>query len=298
MFKTLAHLFLPRPSNNYKAKTLHVSSLSILMVLVMVGQLLISAFSLAVPGVLGINSSITADEIINLTNQKRQEAGLSPLTVNQSLVNAASQKGADMIAKNYWAHNAPNGTSPWSFFKNVGYRYLYAGENLARDFGDSASVVNAWMNSPTHRDNLLSGRYREIGIAVIHDTFQGQPTTLVVQMFGTQVASILPVKKSEVVQPKEAVLAEVNTEVNPVAEPVIEAPVAKETLPVSWFSSFHLTKAVSISLTAILLAAIVVDSLIITRKKIVRLSGKGFAHVIFLSVLLIILLGLQPGLVL
>ena len=66
-----------------------------------------------------------------------------------------------MIAKNYWAHNAPDGASPWSFFKNVGYRYLYAGENLARDFGDSASVVNAWMNSPTHRDNLLSGRYRK-----------------------------------------------------------------------------------------------------------------------------------------
>ena len=303
MLKTLAHLFLPRPSNNFKAKTLHVSSLSILMVLVMVSQLLISFFSLAVPGVLGISSSITSDELVNLTNQKRREAGLASLSVNQSLVNAASQKGADMIAKNYWAHNAPDGASPWSFFKNTGYRYLYAGENLARDFGDSVSVVNAWMNSPTHRDNLLSGRYREIGIAVIHDTFQGQPTTLVIQMFGTQVASILPVKISEVAQPAEAVLAEVNTEVDPVAEPVIEEtiieePVLKETLPISWFSSFHLTKAVSISLTLILLTAIIVDSLIITRKKIVRLSGKGLAHVIFLSVLLIILLGLQPGLVL
>lgn len=289
MFKTLAHLFLPRPSNNFKAKTLHVSSLSILMVLVMVSQLLISFFSMAVPGVLGINSSITADELINLTNQKRQEAGLSTLTFNQSLANAASQKGADMIAKNYWAHTSPDGVSPWNFFKNVGYRYLYAGENLARDFTDSASVVNAWMNSPTHRDNLLSGRYREIGIAVIHDTFQGQPTTLVVQLFGTQVASILPIKVGDITPAAEAVLAEVNT---------AEEAVIKETLPVSWFSSFHLTKAVSVSLTFILLAAIIVDSLIITRKKIIRLSGKGMAHIIFLSVLLIILLGLQPGLVL
>ena len=291
LLQTLFHLFTPQSSNNYKAKTLHVSSLSVFMVIIMLSQILLSFFARAIPGVLGINSSISSEELINLTNQKRQENGLPALTLNQSLVEAASQKAADMIAKNYWAHTSPDGTSPWSFFENVGYRYLYAGENLARDFMDSPSVVNAWMNSPTHRDNLLSSRYRELGIAVIHDTFQGQETTLVVEMFGTQVANIVPVvKQGQISQSAEAVLAEIN-EVNVMPEKPSFAPLA-------FISTFQLTKAVSIGLTLVLLSAIIVDSIIITKKKIVRLSGKGLAHLVLLGVLLVLLLVIQPGLIL
>ncbi|MFH0943502.1 MAG: CAP domain-containing protein [Candidatus Beckwithbacteria bacterium] len=279
MTNILANLFTPQVSNNYKAKTLHLSSLSIFMLIIMISQILFTFFGRKLPGVLGMISTITAEELVNLTNQQRQEANLPALELNSTLSQAAQQKAADMIAKNYWAHTGPDGTTPWVFFKNAGYRYLYAGENLARDFYDSGSVVKAWMNSPTHKDNIMSSRYREIGIAVVQDTFQGQETVLVVQLFGTQtVAVVAPVKIGEISQAAEAVLAEVKT--NPV------------------INSFQLTKAMSISLTIILLAVIVIDSIVITRKKIVRLSGKGLAHLIFLGVLLIILLGIQPGLVL
>ena len=279
MLKTLTHLFTPQASNNYKAKTLHISSLSIFMIIIMLSQIILTFFSNAIPGVLGISSSITSQEIVNLTNQVRQQNGLSDLTLNQSLIEAASLKAGDMVAKNYWAHTSPNGITPWSFFQNVGYKYLYAGENLARDFTNSSSVIDAWMNSPTHRDNILSSRYQEIGIAVIHDTFQGQPTTLVVQMFGTKVLNPPPVTKElgKVSESAEAVLAEID---------------------VGSISPFQLTKAVSISLTLILLAVIIIDSIIITRKKIVRLSGKGLAHLVFLGILLILLLSVQPGLIL
>ncbi len=283
----LFHLFLPHSSNNYKAKTLHVSSLSALMLLVMVSQILITIFSRAVPGVLGIATSITVQELIDLTNSKRQEQGLPALAVNQTLVQVAQQKAADMIAKNYWAHTSPDGLTPWTFFKSANYKYLYAGENLARDFSDSTSVVNAWMNSSTHRENIVSNRYREIGIAVIHDTFQGQPTTLVVQMFGTQVSSAPVVAQKQVTktvgqitEAAEAVLAE------------IQAP------PLPVIDSFSLTKAVSVSLTLILLTVMVIDAVVITRKRIVRLSGKAWAHLVFLGILLLVIIGIQPGLIL
>jgi len=278
MTNILAHLFTPQASNNYKAKTLHLSSLSVFMLIIMVSQLLFTFLGQKLPGVLGITSTVTAEELVSLTNQEREANGLNLLTINPVLNQAAQVKAADMIAHNYWAHTSPAGLTPWTFFKNVNYRYLYAGENLARDFFDSNAVLTAWMNSPTHKDNILSSRYRETGIAVVQDMFQGQETTLVVQLFGTQVGNLLPGPTGEISQAAEAVLAEMKF------TPLI--------------SPFHLTKSISISLTIILLSVVIIDSLIITKKKIVRLSGKGLAHLIFLGILLVLLLGIQPGLVL
>ncbi|MEA3355220.1 MAG: CAP domain-containing protein [Patescibacteria group bacterium] len=277
MIKTLSHLFTPRSSNNYKAKSLHASSLSIFIIIIMASQIIFSLIGKSIPGVLGLASSVTTQELIELTNQKRKENGLGELKLNPILVEAATKKAADMINKNYWAHTSPEGKTPWSFFKEADYKYLYAGENLARDFQDSNSVVKAWMNSPTHRDNILSSRYRDIGIVVIHDTFQGQETTLVVQMFGTTTDTSLS-QTSKIDQPAEAVLAEITT------PPLL--------------STFDLTKSMSISLTLILLLIIAIDSLIIAKKKIIRLSGRGLAHLIFLGILLLLLIIVQPGLVL
>lgn len=278
MSHLLLHLFTPQASNNYKAKALHLSSLSVFMFFIIISQLFLTLITKKLPGVLGINSSVTAEEVINLTNQQRRANGLSDLTLNQTLVEAATQKAADMMAKNYWAHTSPDGLTPWTFFKNVNYKYLYAGENLARDFTDSSSVISAWMNSPTHKENILSGRYRDIGVVVVNGTFQGQPTTLVVQLFGTQVDNLLPPVTGKISTAAEAVLAEMQT------PPLL--------------SSFHLTKAISISLTIILLMMILIDIAIIGRNKIVRLSGKGLAHLIFLGILLFLLVSIQPGLVL
>jgi len=277
--------------NNYKAKTLHISSLSVFMLIIMLSQIVLSLISQTIPGVLGIASSITSQELIQLTNLKRQEHDLSALSLNSTLSQIAGLKGADMIANNYWAHTSPEGKTPWSFFTQGDYRYLYAGENLARDFSDSSSVVNAWMSSSTHRDNILSTRYQEIGIAIIHDTFQGQPTTLVVQMFGTPVSAALPDKVGQIDQ-----VAEIAEAV--IAEVIPEQEIAGVASQLPFLSSFQLTKAMSISLTVILLATIIIDTIFITRKKIIRLSGKGLAHLLFLGILLILLLGVQPGMIL
>ena len=108
----MTHLFLPHSSNNYKAKTLHVSSLSVLMLLIMLGQVMMTFFGRMAPGGLGIATAINSQELIDLTNVKRSEQGLSTLTVNPVLAQATQTKAADMMAKNYWAHTSPDGLTP------------------------------------------------------------------------------------------------------------------------------------------------------------------------------------------
>jgi hypothetical protein len=149
--------------------------------------LLIQFFSFAgVSGtrVLGYATNITRAAIINLTNEERTSRGLAPLTENNLLNNSASMKGQDMFAKDYWAHYAPDGTSPWYFFKLVGYNYSWAGENLARDFSTSEGVVAGWMASDSHRDNMLNQNFAEIGIGVQDGILEGEETTLVVEHMG------------------------------------------------------------------------------------------------------------------
>jgi uncharacterized protein YkwD len=100
------------------------------------------------------------------SNAMRANNAKGALTLNSKLNASAKAKCNDMVAKNYWAHNAPSGTQPWTFFKSVGYAYTKAGENLAYGFSDNALVVTGWMNSPGHRANLLDGDFKEVGFGI------------------------------------------------------------------------------------------------------------------------------------
>src|SRR4030042_592071 len=224
----LRNLFWHHHHNNHKPKSLHLLSLSVLVILVLVFQVVISLFMRVKPGVLGFASNISVDEIVALTNQRRQSNGFSLLQTNSSLSQAAANKAAYMFTKDYWAHNAPDGTTPWVFFNQVGYNYRYAGENLARDFGDSGSIISAWMNSPTHKDNILSDHYNEIGVAVVNGVLGGQETTLVVQMFGQRAGGVAAVPQKAAVAPPETKKEETQPEIA-LAEPQEEksAPVSK-----------------------------------------------------------------------
>lgn len=149
--------------------------------------------------VLGYASSITVNEVVTQINDERAEEGLPPLVVNRQLSQAALAKGQDMMQDQYWSHFAPDGKEPWDFINESGYAYLAAGENLARDFSNTYDMVVAWMDSPTHRANIVNPKYKETGVAVIDGVFQGVETTLVVQMFGSsrQVAAAVSEQGSE-----------------------------------------------------------------------------------------------------
>ncbi len=134
-----------------------------------------------VPNMAAVISSV----VVELTNTDRSTEGLATLSVSEQLTRVAEAKANDMASKSYFAHTSPEGLTPWHWFKEEGYVFAYAGENLAVDFSESADVVRAWMNSPTHRANIVGTQFTEIGVAVAEGTYQGRPATFVVQVFGT-----------------------------------------------------------------------------------------------------------------
>ena len=139
-------------------------------------------------------SSVLPAVVVDLTNKER--ANLSEPALHHSAVldAAAQMKADDMAARGYFAHFAPDGTSPWHWFDEAGYKYAYAGENLAVHFTDSSEVVDAWMNSPKHRENIVNDHYTEIGVGTAKGTYEGYDTIFVVQLFGAPAAA--PVVKT------------------------------------------------------------------------------------------------------
>ena len=132
-------------------------------------------------------SAIYVGVLVNLTNKDRAAENLSELTVNPLLEKAAQMKADDMAAKSYFAHNTPEGLTPWYWMEQAGYKYTFAGENLAVNFNDSEAVETAWKNSPTHWYNIINPRFTEIGIATSTGIYKGHNAIFVVQMFGTPI---------------------------------------------------------------------------------------------------------------
>lgn len=131
-------------------------------------------------------SSINPGRLGELLNNERRARGLTELTWNEDLSQAAEAKSIHMFANNYFNHYAPDGTTPWSFIKNTPYEYKIAGENLAMDFYTSEAVHDAWMASTTHRENMLNSGYKDYAISVREGKILGENTTLIVEMFGAK----------------------------------------------------------------------------------------------------------------
>ena len=127
------------------------------------------------------NSSLTQDEkeVFDLINNQRKQNGLSALTINSEVQNVARIKAKDMVDNNYFAHNSPTYGSPFDMLKSFKISYNTAGENIAGNSSNSGAV-NAWMNSPGHRANILNGSFNQTGIGVVSSPKYGK---IYVQMF-------------------------------------------------------------------------------------------------------------------
>jgi uncharacterized protein YkwD/uncharacterized coiled-coil protein SlyX len=133
---------------------------------------------------------LTRAGVLTATNDHRAQHTLPALTENEILHRAAENKVQDILAKQYFEHVSPDGTGPADVVDGVGYKYLRVGENLALgNFPTDAALVQAWMDSPGHRANILSDKFTEIGIAVARGTFEGEETWLAVQTFATPLAA-------------------------------------------------------------------------------------------------------------
>lgn len=176
--------FIPHARNNYHPHVLghrNLGLMSGLLVAVKIFSLALISFGPVLPA---FSSAITTQNIISLTNESRQQFSISSLAENQILDKAAQAKADDMLAKGYFAHNTPDGHTPWDFITGAGYSYLMAGENLAVNFTEAENVETAWMNSPGHKANILNKNFQEIGIGIAQGTYQDHTAIFVVQEFG------------------------------------------------------------------------------------------------------------------
>ncbi|HEY9474539.1 MAG TPA: CAP domain-containing protein [Mycobacteriales bacterium] len=119
-------------------------------------------------------------QVLDLTNAERAKAGCPALTMDSRLQQAAQGHSQDMADKDYFAHNDPDGTTPWDRAEAAGYPNA-SGENIAMGYPTPAKVMEAWMNSSGHRANILNCESLELGVGYVVDDDRGAIWT---QLFG------------------------------------------------------------------------------------------------------------------
>ena len=167
--------------------------------------------------------TLTTAGVIAYTNKARQEnGGLALLTESQLLHAVARERMNDMIQKHYFAHVSPSGESATDAAQKVGYPYSRIGENIAEGFfANDEKLVLGWMQSPGHRQNILSDEFSEIGVAIGKGMVKGEPVSIAVQIFGrqsppvsqpTNVAGVSSEKPSDsCARPDESLLKTINS---------------------------------------------------------------------------------------
>ena len=187
MRRHIKNAFIPHRGNNHIPHVLRRKPLAIYSLILISVKILAIVAILIAPAPAQLASGVDAGLLVSLTNQERTSRDLSSLNVNQALVAAARAKAQYMLDRDIFEHG-----DPWTFIRNSGYDYLYAGENIAMDFQTSEAVHKAWMASASHRANILKNQYQDIGIAAVAGDFKGRQTIMVVQMFGSPKAKETP----------------------------------------------------------------------------------------------------------
>ncbi|MEK7597863.1 MAG: CAP domain-containing protein [Patescibacteria group bacterium] len=256
------HLFIPHEENNFRAKSLHTDFLTVYLVIAFLMMLVFKQGNIR--DVLGFATDISVEKLYQLTNEQRQKNSLPSLALNSTLSLAAQKKAENMFQENYWSHYSPDGKTPWDFILGAGYKYEYAGENLAKNFLFSNGVVDAWMNSTAgHRENILKREYTEVGYAIVNGILNGEQTTLVVQEFG----------KPMTIQASESI---------PQAEQIITQKTFQPKISPLKFS-FNL----NVIFMAFLLLALALDLYYASKFNVIRIAGKNTAHLLFIIFILI-----------
>lgn len=292
----LNHLFKPQASNKYRSNLLHPQSLLVLSFVILAFFSLFNAlrfFPSLADKVLGFSSNVDTEGLLSGTNEERQKLNLKPLVLNEELNQAALAKAQDMLDDQYWAHVAPDGKEAWDFIKETKYVYKYAGENLARDFNNNDEVIKAWMESPTHRENIANKDFTQMGLAVVNGNLKGFNTTLVVQLFA--IPSSVTLKgsgSSDFLLPKAADSSTSNTQDGGLVA-------GKQTFNSEIiFSPLNLTRAFFLIVVLLIVLTLIYDSLVASNRKYDRLVGQNFAHVALFVTVAFLLVLFKGGVVL
>lgn len=183
----------PSPSNSYRPHLLRRQWLLLFLGVALTAEALLVGNLLLRQAGVPFLAAVVESEVIAHTNVARADTAGAPMLNEHPLLTAAAQaKAADMANKGYFAHVGPDGKEPWVWIVDAGYDYKLAGENLAVRFVDSEDVVEAWMNSPSHRANIVKAGYTDIGVGVASGLYQGEPATYVVQYFAAPQPAFIP----------------------------------------------------------------------------------------------------------
>ena len=189
MLERLKNFFIPHEGNSFAPHSLQKQAMLVMSLLIFITFLGTNLQSLLWTSSKWMVSTVLPGVIVELTNDERADNNLPALKRNSVLDEAAKMKAQDMAKNEYFAHYSPTGVSPWHWFAEANYNFIHAGENLAIHFTDSSDVVDAWMESPTHRANIVNANYKEIGVGTAEGTYQGFKTVYVVQLFGAPAAT-------------------------------------------------------------------------------------------------------------
>ncbi|RJQ13473.1 CAP domain-containing protein [Candidatus Parcubacteria bacterium] len=210
MRKWLKKYFIPHKENDHQPHILrYEATIAVLSFTLLIEILFLYTTLYIFPGT-NFLSAILPDALVRQTNETRETANLSSLKTNPLLEQAAKLKAEDMASRGYFSHNTPDGLTPWHWLEVVGYRFGAAGENLAVNFIDSADVTKAWIDSPSHRANILNNGFTEIGIATAKGNYNGRETIFVVQFLGRP-SSLLASLPQAFAQEKEPAINESET---------------------------------------------------------------------------------------
>ncbi len=188
VFSTLESVgsyFFPKKTNHYLPKIMRQGDLAMLAALLLCVKIFSFSF-IFLPSASAAPLTLTKENVFKLTNVSRAAYGLNPLNSDLLLAKAAQAKAEDMAKFSYFSHTSPQGKTPWQFLDQSGYKYLIAGENLAVNFKTAESMEDAWMNSASHKANILKSQYEEVGIGIAEGHMAGQKVSFVVQMFGVR----------------------------------------------------------------------------------------------------------------
>lgn len=192
-------VLVPHKENDFRPHLIRAHGLIAVLVVALMAQVFYSFVTTGHLSILGRTSNIETVELLADTNAERQARGLGELQLNDNLSQAAFLKAQNMFTEQYWAHVSPSGVQPWKWFGDVGYNYSYAGENLAKNYPTAQATVSAWMNSQTHRENVLNDKYMDVGFAVVDGELNGQNTTLVVALYAAP-ATVAAVESASTAQ--------------------------------------------------------------------------------------------------
>ncbi|MBX4198757.1 hypothetical protein KW800_00545 [Candidatus Parcubacteria bacterium] len=157
------------------------------------------------------HAAVSSSSILNLINIERAKAGLSAVTMNTKLSQAAQMKADDMLSQGYFEHIGPDGKDPWSWYAKVGYDWSWAGEILAMNTNTESdtAIIEAWMQSPAHKAIIMDSRYTETGIGMAVGIYQGKSTLFVAEEFGVPKASAIAPESAPTLSPAPVRLAQV-----------------------------------------------------------------------------------------